>query len=243
MNDKCSSVLVAVVLDRSGSMEATRDSTISGYNEYINALRQDKASDYSITLTQFDAPMTAAELTVSYSDRALADVPELTRQSYEPRGNTPLYDAIGECVRRVEAKNRAVIMLIITDGMENASTEFTKESVKKLIKEKEAEGWTFAFLGANIDSYAVGGSIGVAAQNVANYVVGNEAALYTNLAQSTISRSALCRTVGVSAAVKMCFLDDSQRADMAKPTSATTTGGRPPAPPKFHRRTWTVSQP
>jgi hypothetical protein len=114
--------------------------------------------------------MTHPELTVLYLDRALADVPELTGADYEPRGNTPLYDAIGEGIRRVDAKDRAIITLIITDGQENSSMEFTKDSVKALIKSKEDEGWTFAFLGADIDSYAVGGAIGMAAGNTANYV-------------------------------------------------------------------------
>lgn len=240
-------ILVNVVLDRSGSMGSTKAGTISGFNEYINALRADKDSDYTVTLTQFDAPMTNPELTVSYADRALADVPELTAETYQPRGNTPLYDAIGECIRRTEPKNRAVIMLIITDGHENASTEFTMDSVKALIKGKEATGWTFAFLGANIDSYAVGGSLGVAATATANYAVGNEKALYRNLAHSTMLRSASIRSFGAEAAVSMAFMDDSQRAEMVNPI--TTTGGRPAAPPTFpatektqaKRRDWAVS--
>src|ERR1700722_16119421 len=66
-------------------------------------------------------------------------------------------------------------------GEENASSEFTRESVKPLLKEKESEGWTFAFLGADIDSYAVGGSVGVSPSNTANYVKGNEKALFSNL--------------------------------------------------------------
>jgi Mg-chelatase subunit ChlD len=51
---------------------------------------------------------------------------------YEPRGNTPLFDAIGECVRRVEENGRAITVVVITDGMENASKEFTRESVSGL---------------------------------------------------------------------------------------------------------------
>src|ERR1700692_92901 len=88
-------------------------------------------------------------------------------EHYVPRGNTPLYDAIGECIRRTDPKGRAAIVLVITDGEENASSEFTRESVKTLLKEKESEGWTFAFLGADIDSYAVGGSVGVSPSNTA----------------------------------------------------------------------------
>ena len=242
---KTNKVIVNVVLDRSGSMNSTRESTIEGYNEYIQGLRADKDSEYWVTLTQFDAPMTVPELTITYADRALADVPALSAAEYQPRGNTPLYDAIGECVRRVDAKDRAVIVLIITDGMENASTEFTKDSVKALIKQKELKGWTFAFLGANIDSYAVGGSVGVAAMNIANYAQGNESLLYRNLAQSTMARAAAYRSVGVKAAVSMEFFDDNQRKQMGSLPNHPL-GGQPAAPRRFRsripkRRRWTVN--
>lgn len=253
-------ILVNVLLDRSGSMETTKRSTVEGYNEYIQNLRADKDTDYSISLVQFDAPMTNPELTVTYMDRALADVPALTEDQFLPRGNTPLYDAIGESIRRVEANGRAVIILIITDGQENASTEFNKDSVKALIKTKESEGWTFAFLGANIDSYATGAMIGMPMANTANYVAGNERALYTNLASATMARSSAIRTVGAMAASAQSFLTDDHRNAMSNntsPSSATTTtttkisGGRPTAPPNFrqstknrvdHQRKWSVTK-
>jgi uncharacterized protein YegL len=249
---KTNKVLVSIVLDRSGSMNSTKANTISGYNEYINGLRADKASEYSVSLTQFDAPMAAPELTITYADRALADVPELTAADYQPRGNTPLYDAIGECVRRVDAKDRGVIVLIITDGAENASTEFTQDTVKALIKEKEALGWTFAFLGANIDSYAVGGAVGVAAMNTANYTVGNEQAMYAAMAQSTTKRAQMNASMGTLRASAMCFVDDNQRAKMAAPRAPKvhTSGnihipaGSPTVPPSFRKpkpRNWNVA--
>jgi uncharacterized protein YegL len=242
-NDKTSKVLVSVVLDRSGSMNSNRASTISGYNEYINGLKQEKDSTYDVTLIQFDAPVNTPELTVSYENRALADVPELTLEGYVPRGNTPLYDAIGECVRRTDANGRGVIVLVITDGMENASTEFTKETVKALIKQKESEGWTFSFLGANIDSYAVGSSLGVAPGNIANYAAGHEQTMFRAAAASSNLRASGYRTKGVRAMVDVDFIDDAQRAEME---SHTTSGGRPAAPPTFpkpepKKRDWKTS--
>jgi hypothetical protein len=222
--DKTNRVLVNVILDRSGSMQRTAAGTISGYNEYINGLRADKGSEYSVSLTQFDAPMAAPALTVTYLDKPLAEVPELTEADYQPRGNTPLYDAIGECVRRVNAKGRAVITVIITDGHENASQEFTKDGVKALIQEKEKQGWTFAFLGANIDSYAVGGSVGVRSANTANYVPGNEQALYLALAQSTVERATLSARIGVKAASLRSFVTDEQRSSLVSPAPG---GGQP----------------
>lgn len=135
--DKTNKILVNVVLDRSGSMGSVRQSTIDGYNEYLNGLRKDTESEYTLTLIQFDLVAAKADLTISYVDKPLAEVHDLTPADYEPRGSTPLYDAIGECIRRVEAKGRGVITLIVTDGHENASTEFTRDSVKALIADKE----------------------------------------------------------------------------------------------------------
>ncbi|MDQ2950295.1 MAG: VWA domain-containing protein, partial [Acidobacteriota bacterium] len=228
-NLKTNKVLVNVILDRSGSMASTRALTISGYNEYINGLRFDKDTEYSVSLVQFDAPVLAPELTVSYLDRGLADVPALSAADYEPRGNTPLYDAIGECLRRIEAKSRAIIVLIITDGMENASAEFTKESIKALIKSKEAEGWTFAFLGANIDSFGVGGSIGIAPGNIANYVQGNEELMFGALIDATVVRAHVARQAGIQPASFGAFLSQDQQEELA----GGTKGGLPPAQPSF----------
>jgi hypothetical protein len=237
--DKTNKVLVSVVLDRSSSMGSCRDKTIEGYNEYLNALRTDKESEYNITLIQFDHAARSCDLTICYVDRPIADVPDLTRDSYEPRGSTPLYDAIGECIRRVEAKGRAVINVIITDGEENSSHEFTLETIKALVKQKEAESQTFVFLGANIDAFAVGTSFGAQAMNVSNYAVGQSAAAFANTAHSTIMRAAAARTMGVSLSVKEAFYDDTQRASnmglphTTPPSGLRPTGGRPAAPSTF----------
>ena len=255
--DKTNKILVVTILDRSGSMSSNRDGTISGYNEFINGLRQDKKSEYSVTLTQFDAPVNSPELTVTYDDRALADVQELTQANYEPRGNTPLYDAIGECVRRIDAKGRGVIVLIITDGLENASQEFTKDSIQKLIKEKEGLGWTFSFLGANIDSYAEASKLGVAGASAANYNPANAHALYATLATATMSKAAEYRSVGALRASAMPMFSASMKQAMMAPATPDVsgappsglasanvkpTGGRPAVPQTFHvRRTkWTT---
>ena len=231
-DSKTNKMLVNVVLDRSGSMESNRDGTISGYNEYVNGLRADKESEFELSLIQFDAHGSASEpeLTVSYQDKPLAEVPELTAADYEPRGSTPLYDAIGECVRRVEAKGRAITMVVITDGMENASKEFTLESVKALIKQKETEGWTFVFIGAEIDSYAVGGAFGMATANISNYRKGQEADVFTSLLSGTLRRSASNREEGVLNASMAPFFADSEKAAMG---DVEAQGGNPTGPATF----------
>lgn len=180
-------ILVNVILDRSGSMASIREKTIGGYNEYLNSLKADKETKYSVSLTQFDAPMGGPELTVSYVNKPLDEVPELTLKTYEPRGGTPLYDAIGETVKRVKehANGRPVLTVIITDGHENASQEHTKDSIKALIAQLEKEGWTFTFLGANIDSFDVADAIGVRAANVSNYATAHMGATMKNMAAAT----------------------------------------------------------
>ena len=229
---KTNKVLVNVVLDRSGSMQANRQSTVDGYNEYLNGLRQDKDSEYSLTLIQFDLVGAKADLTINYVDKPLTEVSDLALADYEPRGTTPLYDAIGECIRRVEAKDRGVITLIVTDGHENASLEFTRESVKKLIGEKEAEGWAFTFLGANIDSFTASGAIGMSALATANFAAGNEKTAFRSFAESTRGYGEMSRTVGVMAASAAPRFTKEQREAMGgpqRPTPPVAPSFRPPA--------------
>lgn len=228
VQDATKEVLVNVVLDRSGSMESCRAGTISGYNEYLKGLKADKDSAYSVSLVQFDSPNQGPELTVSYADKPLADVPDLDAKGYEPRGMTPLYDAVGECIRRVDSKGRAVLTVIITDGMENASHEFTQETVKKLIKEKESEGWKFVFLGANIDSAAVGGAMGVAVADCANYAVGNESAVYATMSASAMRYASATRTHGIGSVQAR-----AAASPLRSERSAMLGGGRPAVPPSF----------
>lgn len=225
---KTNRILVSVVLDRSGSMGSVRQSTIDGYNEYLSGLRADKASEYSLTLIQFDMVAAKADLTISYVDKPLGEVSDLTAADYEPRGSTPLYDAIGECIRRTEAKERGVITLVITDGQENASTEFTQDAVKALIADKEKAGWSFAFLGANIDSYAVGGGVGVHLNNVSNYAAGNERTAFRSFAASVGSYSLDVQKLGVRGAAVLARprFDKAQRAAMGGPLPPTA-----PLPP------------
>lgn len=243
-------VLVNVILDRSGSMQVRRDATISGYNEYIKGLRADNETKYNVSLTQFDLTGFSPALTVSYLDKPLAEVPDLDHATYEPRGSTPLYDAIGETIRRVTANGRAVITVIITDGEENASTEFDNAKIKALIAEKEKEGWTFVFLGCDIDAYAVGGAIGMSVGATASYApsAAGTNAMFANAVTATMTRSTAYRTHGLSANMRS-FFDDSQKADMLNPGAIPHVQPKAPAPKPSpaattgvnKRRNWTTS--
>jgi hypothetical protein len=158
--------LIAALLDRTGSMESCKRATEDGFNELINSQKQlpDRAV---VTLAQFDQHPGAPVPDSVYTNKPITDVPKL---NLKPRGMTPLLDATGAFITSIGAQLNAleedrrpgkVICLIMTDGMENASTEWTWERVQELIKQQtEVYSWQFMFLGANIDAVQVGGRMG-----------------------------------------------------------------------------------
>lgn len=128
-----------------------RDEVIVGFNKYVTDLQADKANTYLFTLTKFDT--TKQEVVV---DRVpIAEVPLLTRETYRPGASTPLYDALANSIRRIPsgAANN-ILTVVYTDGEENASHEWTLENLNRLIKDEEAKGHTFMYLGAAMAAWA-----------------------------------------------------------------------------------------
>ena len=160
-------VLVNYVLDESGSMQSVRQAAIDGYNEYLQEIRKEE-KEVLFSLTKF-----ASDIRPVHTLEKLENVAELNADTYIPDTMTALYDAIGQTVRNIEKSvrdNDKVLVVIMTDGMENQSREYTQETIKSLITEKEALGnWTFVYLGANQDAFAIGGGIGIQAGNTLNY--------------------------------------------------------------------------
>jgi hypothetical protein len=162
--------LIAALLDRSGSMETSKEATEDGWRELINEQRQ-LPGECLVTLAQFD---TVYE--VVYEPTPVSDVPEFVVQ---PRGMTALLDAIGMFVTQIGEQLSAlpedrrpgkVICLIMTDGMENSSQEWTWDAVKKLTTQQQNEWkWTFLFIGANMDAISVGGRLGFTPQQSITY--------------------------------------------------------------------------
>ena len=149
---------IIFLLDRSGSMETCWDDVLGGFNAFV---KEQSQCDY-LTLIQFDH-----EYTMSYSDRKICSVEPLTRETYIPRGTTALLDSIGKMIKETPGGPKTVV--IFTDGLENASKNFTKAHVKDLIEQKTNEGWTFIYMGANQDAYAEAGAIGIAPRNTMEY--------------------------------------------------------------------------
>jgi Mg-chelatase subunit ChlD len=150
------------LLDRSGSMESCWDDTIGGFNSFLS---DQKATGGTLTLIQFDH-----EYQVTCERTNIDDIKPLTRETYKPRGSTALLDAIGRLIKDWKgASNPSVV--ILTDGLENASHKFTKAHIKDLIEERTKDGWTFVYLGANQDAFAEAGSLGIAPGCTMNYDV------------------------------------------------------------------------
>ena len=131
-----SRLYVHVLLDRSGSMEDCRDKTIDAFNEYVNSLRVQSKAGTRLSLTTFDSESVDEVVDAC----RIGDVPKLTRETFVPRGMTPLFDATGQVVSRIDKvtllPDERVAFAILTDGHENASREMTADSVRKLFIEK-----------------------------------------------------------------------------------------------------------
>src|ERR1043166_9365926 len=162
---------LAIILDRSGSMSSVAKDVEGGFDKFIADQHATPNGECKVSLTQFDS----LEVTTLYSGKPLADVPKLV---LEPRGNTPLLDAVSKMVsalkERIEreavpADGRRVLVLIITDGQENASREYTKAQIKTLVEGQRAAGWDFMYLGANVDAFAEAGSMGIALSSSSPY--------------------------------------------------------------------------
>ena len=153
---------IVFILDKSGSMYGSEKDTIGGYNSFLEKERN-KNTNSLVTTVLFND--TYEKL---YDRTNISNVKKLTKKEYYVGGCTALYDAIGKTIIDLDKNNPdKVLFVITTDGMENASIEYNKKSIKKLIESHK--NYEFIFLGAGIDSYSEGESIGIRKENISNY--------------------------------------------------------------------------
>ena len=161
---------LVLVIDKSGSMGGLEFDTIGGFNGMIE---RERALHVPVRVTTV---LFNDEMQLLYDRRPIWRVAPLTDRDYVTGGTTALLDAVGTTIRRVEradgiaAPGTKVIFVIITDGLENASTEFTRAAVRRMISDKrEKDGWDFIYLGANIDAAEEADAIGVDRENAVTY--------------------------------------------------------------------------
>ena len=154
------------ILDRSGSMYGLEQDTIGGFNSMLAKQKTDTGEAY-VTTVLFDN-----RIRVLHDRLPLREVAPMTDADYTVGGSTALLDAVGKSIKHIarihkythpDHRPTKTLFVIITDGMENASREYTYDKVKQLIThEQEKYGWEFLFLGANIDAAAEGARFGIA---------------------------------------------------------------------------------
>ncbi|MDR3364922.1 MAG: VWA domain-containing protein [Clostridiales Family XIII bacterium] len=162
------------ILDRSGSMAGLESDTIGGYNAMMDKQRE-AGGDITVTTVLFDD-----HCELLHDRIKMGDLRRMDGEEYFVRGSTALIDAIGKTIKKIEnarahmqAESRAdkVIFVITTDGYENASRQYRAEDVRAMVEQKkDAEGWEFIFLGANIDAVETARSFGFEASRSHNYM-------------------------------------------------------------------------
>lgn len=151
---------IVFLLDRSGSMRGIEQDTIGGYNSYIES---QKNNNVKVTTVLFDDKY---EMVTNRED--IKNIKELTNETYYVRGCTALLDAIGKTINYMDCqKSKKVMFIITTDGLENASKEYNRSQIKELIEGHS--NWEFMYIGADIDSYSEGSSIGIKRDNISSY--------------------------------------------------------------------------
>jgi hypothetical protein len=210
---------IETILDRSGSMSLCWDSTIEGFNSFL-ADQKKVGGKCTVTQVQFD---NAYEIHYHYTD--IADVAYINRETYIPRGSTALLDAIGKSIVRLGAELAAkpehlrpskVIVLIQTDGQENASTEFNRAQVFEKVKHQQDKyGWEFIFAGTNQDAIMTAASYGIPTRSAIYY--SNTAHGTANVWANVSSNISDARTYGSS----VCFTNDA-RASTIDPNDTST---------------------
>lgn len=167
---------IIFVLDDSGSMQSCRAATISGYNEYLQAQKKDALETgipTFVSLYKFDG----SSVNAVFNRVSVNEVEELNEKSYDPQGMTNLYDAIGGVMMNInsqlsankKADRDSIIITILTDGAENSSRTFNNSTIKQMVEKAEGKNWGFMFLGANINAFAAGSSLGFNANNTMQY--------------------------------------------------------------------------
>lgn len=209
-------MIIAFVLDESGSMSGSQKQTIEGFNNYIKEQQKDDGVLKLVSLVKF-----ADAAKPVFIARPIQDVPELNTDTYKPYGNTALYDAVGTCIqeteealaRETESKTN-VLVIIFTDGEENSSKQFCGKNglsaLKEKIQSKEKDGnWSFVFFGQGITAWQAAGGMGVSQAMAVNT---SDKHLYKAMSASTSQLSAcVLRSGGLSAGIDFFANQDDYR--------------------------------
>lgn len=223
---------IIFVVDRSGSMKGIASDMVGGYNEFIKK-QKETPNECFVSFYQFD------DIYEKVFERvALQDVKDLDAKTYVPRNMTALHDAMGKTIDDYgqylanlaeEERPERILFVTITDGMNNASTQYTFEKLRDMIKHQtEKYGWDFVFLGSNIDAWDTGGSMNISASSTLQFanVGGSVQNAFNSLAdKATMYRSSAAKCAYAFDAKDREdqdeFLDDDKKSKNKKQQKST----------------------
>jgi len=183
---------ITLVLDRSGSMSSVRDDTVGGVNQYIDS-QKNGPGECRFSLVQFNN-----NYIVIHDGKLISYVEPLTQETFITWGSTALLDAIGKTINRVgrrladmheDDRPDKVIIVVVTDGQENASEEFSGQQIREMIDHQTGKyNWEFVFVGANQDAILSGGKLGIDKGRSLNYTANSigTRSLYGSLSTNTL---------------------------------------------------------
>ena len=183
---------IVFVLDESSSMMSCWDQTISGYNEYLKAQKEDAEKTGIKTLVSL-YKFNGHNVDCIFDRQDVQEVTPLTKSNYRPSGGTNLLDAMGGVMLKLnillaekkKADRESVIVTILTDGEENQSRTFRNEDIKVMVEKAEGKNWGFMFLGANIDAFHAGAAMGFNNNNTMQFSTANAAETFRSASAMT----------------------------------------------------------
>ena len=162
-----------IILDESGSMYGLEKVSVGGVNETIQTIKEayyaNPEQEQLLTMVTFSS-QSKVRIVHHYSSQKIQDVEEMPLNKFRPNGMTPLWDVVGKMCTRVEKEadeESLVLVTIITDGRENASTKYNSNSIKALVGRLDQAGWVFTYIGANQNAIHEANSMGI--RNVLQY--------------------------------------------------------------------------
>lgn len=204
-------------------MASVWSETLSGFKAFVTKLREDGKKDgveYLFSLTTFDTLVETPLIAVPI-DKVDPDV----LAQHGPRGCTALYDAVGATIQNTEADHRGaekIIVVVVTDGQENSSREWTKDRLHTIIDAKlNAGNWTFTYLGTQPETWDDAQALGVSLGSVRSFTGARSAAAYAAVARS-VSRLSSDRHVSGSRNLMDEYMDDKEMADAGMARAGTT---------------------
>jgi len=202
---------ITMVIDRSGSMDSIKTDAEGGINTFIES-QKSEPGEALLTLVQFDT-----EYEFVHQGVPIGGVPKF---KLVPRGSTALLDAVGRAINEAGTRLAAieeaqrpglVVFVIVTDGAENSSKEFTRERIRQMVElQQSVYKWQFTFLAANQDAFAEGASMGIAQDGIAAYSMGKVRGTY-DAAAKKMSRMRKAASEGASVDNKFT---DEERGEM-----------------------------